>query len=97
MPRKIIAYACEHGCARKVLTSKKRMEEHESRCFSNPERKACRTCAHFESYHDSNGMEHDPAFLHEFFVQICHSKEEIDLSEKLRADCPFWSKQGSKA
>ena len=90
MARKITAYACEHGCGRKVLTSKQAMEKHEKKCFYNTYRKACVTCNHFESYIESNGMEHEPQYLHEFIIRICHADEDINLDEKLRFDCPLW-------
>jgi len=90
MARKVTAYACDHGCGRKVLTSKQAMERHEKRCFHNIDRKACITCDNFNSYHDSNGMEANPQYLHVFIVATCLADEDIDLSEKLRADCPMW-------
>ena len=91
MARKIIAYSCEHGCGRKVLTSKQAMEKHESNCFHNSDRKACVTCEHFESYIDSNGMESEPNYLHQWRVRICNASDDISLDEKLRFDCPLWS------
>lgn len=90
MARQTIAYACEHGCGRKVLTSKQAMERHDKNCFHNPDRKACITCEHFCSYHDSNGMESEPQYLHKFIVRECLASDGFDLNEKLRADCPSW-------
>ena len=48
MPRKITAYACEFKCGEKVNTKKHAIELHENICFSNPKRRACRTCDLFE-------------------------------------------------
>lgn len=47
MPKKITAYACSFGCGQRVVTSKKSMEDHETRCFYNPATKSCATCRHF--------------------------------------------------
>ncbi len=44
MPLKRTAWACKWGCGRNVLTSRKGMADHESRCFYNPARRACKTC-----------------------------------------------------
>lgn len=90
MPRKTTAYACEHGCKRSVLTSKKKMVSHEKRCFHNPEMRACATCANFESFEDSNGMEHEPQNLHWWRHTECLADDEIDLSEKLKHDCDLY-------
>lgn len=46
MPRKVTAYACEFRCGRRVTTSRKGMELHEERCWSNPVRRTCKTCRH---------------------------------------------------
>ena len=48
MAKKLIAYSCEFGCSRNVLTSKKRMEEHEDICFYNEKNRACATCRYLE-------------------------------------------------
>lgn len=46
MPRRVTAWACEHGCGRKVLVSRQAMERHEATCFHNPGRRACPSCAY---------------------------------------------------
>lgn len=48
----IIAYKCEH-CEKKILSSKSGMYKHESKCFANPEMRACRTCKHVENHLES--------------------------------------------
>jgi hypothetical protein len=85
MAKRVIAYACEHGCRRRVLTSKRAMERHEEICFYNPERRACITCEHFECYEDSNGMEHT-TYLEQWTVRGCTL--DIDLTSKLKKNCP---------
>ena len=47
MPIKTTAYKCVFKCGHKVLTKKQSMAKHESICFKNPDRKACRTCGNF--------------------------------------------------
>jgi len=87
MARQIKAYGCDFKCGTKVLMSKKAMEAHEVICFYNPERKACVSCDNFESFNDSNGMEHDRRFLETWRQNQCLAIEDIDLNEKLRHDC----------
>lgn len=76
MPRRVTARACIFKCGRRVLTSRQKMADHERTCFSNPERRACRTCRH-EDRNDhgdpecwdpngpgeENGWIDDPAWL----------------------------------
>jgi len=75
MPRKTTAFACSMGCGRNVLTSYKRMAEHEGRCFWNPLTKSCVTCAEFMP-RDKDGPE------------FC-SSYQITL-DKLRTECSKW-------
>jgi hypothetical protein len=84
MARKITAYACDYRCGRNSLTSKKRMEDHESRCFHNPDKRACITCKHFERQFDSNGME-GTQYLEEWVELICHATYEC--MDKLKNNC----------
>lgn len=47
MPIPTQAFACQFKCGARLYRSKKRMEGHETRCFSNPARRACKTCKNF--------------------------------------------------
>ena len=55
MPREITAYACKFHCRRRAVQDKKRMIEHEARCFHNPINRACQTCEH-KDYRDGFGF-----------------------------------------
>jgi len=90
MPRTITAYACDYKCGGKVQTSRKRMVQHEELCFHNPARRACISCRYFESYDDSNGMEHEPQNLHTWRHTECLASEDIDISEKLTHNCDLY-------
>ena len=74
MPVQIKAFACAYRCGEPVKTSKKSVESHETRCFSNPDRRACRTCIHYsiERHEDGGG-------------EYCAMIEDFD---KKRFDCP---------
>ena len=74
MPREVKAFGCEYKCGKKVVLSKASMVDHESRCFHNPEKKACVTCVHFEKEHDNNGVE--GAYFNSWVNLLCHAKEE---------------------
>lgn len=45
MPIEVKTWACRFRC-RYRNSSRKAVEEHEERCFTNPEKRACKTCKH---------------------------------------------------
>ena len=93
MPRQVKAYGCEYKCGKKVVLSKASMIDHESRCFHNPEKKACVTCVHFELEQDDNGM--DGSYFDSWAVPTCNAKEEH--LAKLQNNCELHqTKQGNE-
>jgi len=93
MPRVVRAFACEFGCHRNVTTSRKSMEKHETRCFHNPNQKACATCKHLTTDYEEEYMGHqfgDAVFGQPHKVRYC--EKEIDLSERLQSNCPQWER-----
>ena len=78
------AYSCDFKCGHNVVLVKKAMEKHESICFKNPDRKACKTCKHFEEEYDGNGMEGTP-YNHEWVNWVCHAEDEN--LHTLQTDC----------
>ena len=92
MPIERKAWACKWGCATKVLTSRIRMERHEDRCWQNPARMACASCANFVKERDGNGMDGTP--YNETWTNVfCLADENIifgDDGKQLRHDCPLW-------
>ena len=80
------AYSCDYKCGRKVVLSKKSMEDHETRCFHNPEKKACASCKHLELIYDGNGME-GTSQNEEWQYYVCNA-QIIEL-DKLTANCEF--------
>lgn len=85
MPKQTKAYACEFGCGRNVLTSLKRMSEHESRCFRNPARRACQTCSNFMP---SSGRDYD------YEQPGCDAG--VEVHEQLRHDCGKWAAKSNQ-
>ena len=81
MPRKVTAYGCKYRCGQRVNTKYEAMLEHESKCFYNPERRACATCRHLHYELEWEGE----AFIswREWKEYYCQAGEDIDLSEKL--------------
>ena len=87
MPREITAFACIFRCGSRITTKRKAMEKHEQTCFSNPERRACRTCKH-----DHKGPDPDDCY--------CLLDIDAPAGEELRAwsegkitcrsGCPGW-------
>jgi hypothetical protein len=100
MPRKITAYGCEFKCGHNVFTKRKRAAEHEVMCFHNPIRKACQSCAHFKTghdtvynpYHDGNPGSTD----YESKYHYCEVREDADLEQQLHFDCPHWKNNDGK-
>lgn len=74
--RERIIYECEH-CYKKRLLSKYQMKEHEEKCFYNPTTKSCITCGSFNCWGTDRSCE--------------SSESNIDLSEKLKSNCQYWS------
>tara|TARA_R110000787_G_scaffold140618_2_gene254145 strand:- start:513 stop:788 length:276 start_codon:yes stop_codon:yes gene_type:complete len=90
MAREVKAYGCDFKCGRKVVMSKKSMTDHESRCFHNPEKKACVTCAHFELEQDDNGMQ--GSCYHSWNIPTCNATgEHLD---KLKNNCELHELKG---
>lgn len=50
IPFKTTRYRCPH-CPR-TASSKARMVDHIGRCWTNPEARACKTCAHYQAWTD---------------------------------------------
>ena len=80
------AYSCDYKCGRKVVLSKKSMEDHETRCFHNPEKKACASCKYFSVQSDDNGMI-GTRDAHSWSWLDC-SVQDIEL-DKMTSNCEF--------
>ena len=89
MPREVKAYACEFKCGRRTVMSKKSMVDHESRCFHNPEKRACASCKHFEKEHDDNGVE--GSFYNSWVNLLCHANE--DYLFKMQNNCDLYEQK----
>lgn len=89
MAREVKAYGCEYRCGKKVVLSKKSMIDHESRCFHNPEKKACVTCVYFERERDDNGMEGQ--YKDEWVNLICNANDTT--LDKLQNGCHMHSSE----
>ena len=87
MPRKVIAWVCAWGCGCKVTTKRASMVKHEERCFHNPARRACASCAHFEGWDTVNCGDGN---LHNYV--LCTPKA---FPDKMQHDCDAYQpKQG---
>ena len=89
MPREVKAYGCEYKCGRKVVLSKASMIDHESRCFHNPEKRACATCVHFERENDNNGVE--GPYYNSWVNLVCNAKDE--QLDKLQNNCDLYKQR----
>lgn len=74
MPVQVKAFACAYRCGEPVKISWKAVASHETRCFSNPDRRACRTCVHYSTEQDEDGGGEYCAVIKDF--------------DKKRFDCP---------
>jgi len=57
MPVKVSAYACKYRCGHRYYSTEDGAINHEKTCFSNPERKACKTCKYFDVDEDGSACE----------------------------------------
>lgn len=75
---KVTAYKC-YFCGGHLRRNKKSVLSHSQRCFSNPARKACRTCAFlkFDSFDEHGG-------------KSAYCEREIDIDNKWKFDCNQW-------
>ena len=76
-----VAYSCKYKCGRRVVLRKWSMEAHEHICLNNPEKKACRTCKHYEAYQDTSGERGDV-----WLVKVCNHEQQYDVDE-MRVYC----------
>lgn len=88
MAIKRVAYSCEFKCGQKVVLSEKSMIDHESRCFHNPEKKACITCKHFEREKDNNGLQYGNPHRQEWVNLLCNYSYTLSMY-KMKNNCPF--------
>lgn len=72
MAIKYSKYGCQFKCGHRLLSSKEKIEKHETKCWNNPENKSCKTCL-YESYY----VEIDQTTYHEqkaYYVRECLNK-----------------------
>jgi len=78
MPRKITAFSCQYKCGHFFKINKTRIEKriakHEEGCFSNPSRRACKTCLQFDI--DEDG----------YYCNKDHLKE----NQYATKECKYW-------
>lgn len=97
MPDLRRAWACEWGCGHRVITSRARMVAHELRCFHNPDRRACQTCANYGRYsHTVYNRDHggNPGSTdYDVWRRYCEADETMNPANGLRCDCQRWAKR----
>lgn len=97
---KIIEIKYKADCGRK-FSRKSAAEKHETvcKCWTNPKHKTCKTCKFGRLINDSNGMHHEPQYLHtwrEWECQnsgFCYDEHFTRAHEKapdLNINCPLW-------
>jgi len=85
---KVTAYRCSFckGSSKpKIFLSPSGCKKHEQRCWLNPVRKSCATCANLSDYHDKD------KFANEW---ICMEKLAKPFKEKI-TDCVKWEASGT--
>jgi len=82
---KVYAYKC-YFCGGHLRRKKKSVLSHSERCFSNPLRKACKTCNFFKRHH---GSQEDP--------EVVFCEKDIDITQKLKFKCEQWGLKPSSA
>jgi len=95
--KEVKAYKSDCG---KLYAKKQSAIAHETicKCWSNPNLKTCVTCKFGQLIKDSNGMEHEPQYLHtwkqwecsnvEFNYDTMFTQAPNDNTESLCINCP---------
>lgn len=81
MPEKVTAWSCSFKCGERVKTKRIAMVGHESRCFHNPQRRACQSCGRF----DREALTETP--------DLFPTCEKVDSDDMPRFDCEFWKQK----
>lgn len=96
--RRVTRYISDCG---KGFWKKESCEKHEKncKCWKNPKYKTCLTCKFMKKTHDSNGMEHEPRYLHTWVEIEClnpnfnydtHFNQAHEKAADLCINCPVW-------
>ncbi len=95
----VTAYKCD--CGKKYHTkSAAKRHELNCKCWTNPKFKTCKSCKFCRVYEDSNGMEHQPQFLHTWKQIECtnplfdydkHFTAAHFKAQDLNINCPVWA------
>lgn len=103
MPVEVIKYTCQFKCHHKAINKREQMVKHESRCWNNPDNKACNTCKNQIAYEDNDGMSWWPirsckiSELANFFDQF---HEILRPEDKMRVrpiyNCPYHNKESDE-
>ena len=96
--RRVTRYISD--CGRGFWNKKVCLNHEEScKCWTNPKHKTCKTCKFGNNYEDSNGMEHEPQYLHVWRQWEClnpefdydkHFTPAHEKAEDLCINCPVW-------
>lgn len=98
--RKIKQIKYQADCGR-IFSKKTACEKHEivCKCWTNPALKTCKTCKWGMVLHDSNGMEHEPQYLHTWKQWDCknpnfdyekHFTPAHEKAQDLNINCSIW-------
>lgn len=87
-----IVYQCEHCKKGKrsptIRFNKSDIQNHENRCFYNPERKTCFTCAHKLKRRNSEGHNIMCGFENIDYSDCC------SFSDCVKVNCKNWEQKG---
>ncbi len=79
MPVEHIKFGCQFKCHHKLLSSKKKIETHETICWNNPSNRTCKTCKYEEYIVDHT--EDNRGQSDSFYVRDCKHKLGLTLLE----------------
>ena len=86
MPEKITAYKCIYctELRRNIYESRSGCRKHEARCWLNPARKSCATCANL-----SEGVEQGEP------LWVCRERKDVKPFKQKIENCPHWEESGA--
>ena len=86
MPVKVTAFICQFRCGTRPSMKSATTTQHETRCFKNPDRKACQTCKHDKTYTEAFDQETGEG------GRIFECGADSEISER-QFNCSKWEKK----
>ena len=88
--KEVTAFICDYCPRKRRFAARGTAVRHESRCFYNPIRKACASCAHFEMLRGSR--DHETGYFEDGGPYCAKGalNDGPEIRTQLRSECELW-------